>query len=132
MRELAFTVPGEPVPCARARVVRNHRPDGSAFIKGITPKRTRGYEQLVADHARLHANRARWCPPEHDHASFELLVDVYRLRRVGDWDNYGKAIADALTKAGVWRDDRYVHDARVRLFVDVRAPRVEIRVRVLE
>jgi Holliday junction resolvase RusA-like endonuclease len=132
MRELAFTVLGEPVPCARARVVRNHRPDGSTVIKGITPARTRGYERLVADQARLHANRARWCPPEHALASFELLVDVYRLRRVGDWDNYGKAIADALTAAGVWRDDRYVHDARVRLFVDLRAPRVEIRVRVLE
>jgi Holliday junction resolvase RusA-like endonuclease len=31
-----------------------------------------------------------------------------------DWDNLGKAISDAITPLGIWRDDCQVCDARVR------------------
>ena len=51
----------------------------------------------------------------------------------GDWDNFAKSISDGITKAGnVWRDDRYVLDARVMLVgKSLDHPRAEVEVRVL-
>jgi Holliday junction resolvase RusA-like endonuclease len=79
--------------------------------------------------ARSAMARARWRPgPD---ALFLIELNVFRAQRAGDWDNFAKAITDALTKAGAWRDDRYIEDARVRLFVDREYPRVDVLVQEL-
>lgn len=119
---LTFVVPGVPIPCARARVMR---PRGQK-VRAMTPARTRSYEANVALVARAAAIRVRWSGSAP--ATYKLTIDVYRPARRGDWDNYGKGVCDALTKAGIWADDRYVDDARVRLFVDKAYPRVEVLV----
>ena len=124
----AFTVPGTPVPCARARVVRNILPDGSSRTRGVTPSKTSSYEERVALIARSASARARWRPTA---KAFLLDLMVFRAVRAGDWDNFGKGVCDALTKARIWPDDRYVEDARVRLFLDREHPRVDVVVQEL-
>lgn len=130
--DLTFIVPGIPVPCARARTVRVKRAPGDPrppARRTFTPDRTTEYEARVAYSARAAAGRLRWQP--HPDAVYALLIDVFRETRIGDWDNYGKGVADALTKARLWADDRYVVDARVRLHVDRARPRIEVVVRAL-
>src|SRR5688572_19403157 len=81
-------------PKARARVTRN----------GVfTPKKSRAFEALVRDTARLKLGPA-W---DLDGA-YELLMmfDLpdYKTR---DWDNLGKNVSDALNGVA-WRDDNQV------------------------
>jgi Holliday junction resolvase RusA-like endonuclease len=118
--KLRFTVPGPPVPCARARVVRGH---------AFTPGKTRSYEWLVGWHAKG-AMSYLWQPPES--ATFGIEILVYRAARRGDFDNYAKAVCDGLTKAGVWPDDSRVEMATVELYVSKTNPRAEVCVWVIE
>jgi hypothetical protein len=52
---LTFTIPGPPVPKARARVVSRVDASGKRKTRGITPKRTEAYEE----HVRAMAWQAR-------------------------------------------------------------------------
>ena len=106
MRQLAFTVPGDPVPKARPRVVRG---------RTYTPKRTVLYEMAVAYAATLairNIGDTRW----NSDGRFKVTIDFWLGNaRHCDLDNLSKAILDALTpKPGrgsvkppgmFWRDD---------------------------
>jgi Holliday junction resolvase RusA-like endonuclease len=120
---LYFEVPGPPVPAARARVVRRYP---WSKPHGITPDRTEAYEETVGHYTMSAMAAARW--PRSDKGPFGARFDVYRAKDVGDWDNYGKAIADGMSRAWPWANDKYIHDGRVRLFIDRVRPRVEISV----
>lgn len=99
--EIRFTVPGPPVPKARARVV-----DGHAF----TPRRTAAYERLVAIIASAALGARPWLPD----ALYGVEVVVSRSASRGDWDNYAKSVCDACNGI-LWVDDRQIRDGRVLL-----------------
>lgn len=120
-RALRFVIPGPPVPCGRSRPFLSN----GRMIFTMDPK-TRAYEQSVCLHARSAAAGARW---ELDGLGpFGLGIQVYRVAKRGDADNYAKGIKDGMTKAGIWRDDRYVEDERIRMYVDKEHPRVVVEV----
>jgi Holliday junction resolvase RusA-like endonuclease len=122
---LKFTIPGIPVPCARARIYRNH-----GRTHGVTEKKTEAYEKLVALCARSAMARTRWVVG--GRGPFSTTIRVYRAARRGDSDNFAKGVKDGLTQAGVWEDDRYVEHLVVWLYVDKVKPRVEVEVRQLK
>lgn len=118
---LTFSVPGPPVPCARARIVRSPH---TGKVHGITPDKTAAYQQQVGLFALAAMQRARW--PRKGEGPFGVVLDVYRLERRGDLDNYVKQFFDAFTKAGLWSDDRCVECLWARLLLDPANPRAEI------
>jgi len=117
MRTLQFVVPGAPVPCQRVRVAKK---------RAFTPKKTDSYEDLVAWHAIKAMAVARW--PRGTEGRFDVALDVYRVRDAGDVDNFSKSALDGMTRAQVWRDDRYVIDLHTRLFLEPERPRLEVTV----
>lgn len=122
---LIFTVPGPPVPCARARVV--HRP--GCKPRGVTPDKTRAYEVHVANCALEAVSR---CPHwRKDLPAYSVTLRIYREAKRGDWDNYGKGICDGMRHI-VYGDDAVILDAHVRLRIDRVNPRAEIEVEPLE
>ncbi len=68
----------------------------------------------------------RW--PAGGAGPFAVTLDVYRAANRGDADNYAKGVKDAMTKAGVWDDDRHVTSLTVRMFLDRERPRVDVEV----
>lgn len=94
---VAFWVDDTPRPKARARTGK---------WGGVTPQGTRDFENLVGWTARAAARIAL----DSTH-SWMLIAVVFEGNRPsghqGDWDNYGKAVSDALTGI-VWADDRQV------------------------
>ena len=96
MTTLRFTVPGPPVPQARARSAKNGR--------HYTPDRSREYASLVALFAGSAAHITRW--PMRTRGPFRVTIDAYRIADRGDVDNMAKGLTDPLTKIGVWADDR--------------------------
>lgn len=125
---LRFVILGEPVPKGRART-RVVKAEARTFAQQYTPKATRAYEEKVALLARNAAAAVAWRFGEKDR--FGICVNVFRTHEGagGDADNYFKAIADAVNRAGnVWPDDRRVRDARVTLDRDATTPRVVVRV----
>lgn len=118
---IRFTVPGDPVPKARARVVQG---DDGRF-RGVTPARTRAYEESVGWALReAYAGNPLSGP-------LRVTVAVFERKRApqhhGDLDNYLKAVLDALNGIA-WDDDRQI----VRLVGEIergaRAPRVEVEI----
>lgn len=109
---LSFTIPGPPVPKARARVVSQVGKDGKRKTRGITPKRTEDYEEHVKKlaHYALAGYRGKW-PTGDKKARFGLSVRVCFFEHEGDWDNYGKLVADACQKV-LWPNDRQIVDGR--------------------
>jgi Holliday junction resolvase RusA-like endonuclease len=121
MMRLEFVVPGEPVAKGRPRVTAR-----GGRARAYTPARTRAYEALVADCARLAAETAggwevgRRVPlrvtVEAIHARpgrlFRVSDDAGRTPRVArpDVDNVAKAILDGLDQSGIWGDDAQVVD----------------------
>ena len=92
---ITFTVPGQPVPKQRARVV-----NGRAY----TPDRTKGHEQAIIVAAREAGYRGE---PDAE-SEFIVLIDFYRSgRRACDLDNLAKTVLDALNKV-VWKDDSQI------------------------
>jgi len=122
---LVFCVPGPPQACQRARVVRGI--DGKS--RGVTPARTRAYEEVVRLVAQGAAAAHRWQPREAARYAFSLRA--YRAREVGDADNYAKSVMDAL-RGVAWVDDRQVTRLVVELYLDRVRPRAEVEVRVVE
>jgi len=100
---VCFTVPGAPVPCARPRVVRQ----AGRAPRTLMPARTVQYERQV----RAAVVRPPGWPLD---AQYGLLVQVFRARRAGDWDNFGKSISDGLTGV-LWGDDGQVSVAAVAM-----------------
>jgi Holliday junction resolvase RusA-like endonuclease len=108
---LTFTIPGPPVPKARARVVSRVDASGKRKTRGITPKRTEAYEKHVKllAHYALAQHTAPW--PLHLAARYGLVVRVYFFEHEGDWDNYGKIVSDAC-QGVLWANDRQIVDGR--------------------
>ena len=121
---LSFVIPGPPVPCQRARVVR-----GGGRVHGVTPQRTRDYEELVAHFAKVAVMRLPgW---RADAPAFGVTLRIYRAARRGDWDNFAKGICDGMRRI-VYGDDAAILDGHVQLFIDRANPRAEVEVELLE
>lgn len=135
--EVRFTVPGEPVPKERPRFATRGRSGKALAVPRVyTPPTTEEYEKRV----RLVAQAARptgW-PMRCD---YRVAITVYRAAR-GDWDNYAKAIMDALNprraKGGrrprpavpgvLWSDDARSSGGTVSTEPAEGNPRVEVSV----
>lgn len=114
----SFIVPGEPVPCARARVFSR-----GGLTVARTPAKTRAFEHLVAVSARV-KRPSGW---RLDWASYDLTVRVYRATRKGDGDNYAKAVADGCTGV-LWTNDSRIHRWVIVIEDDLVHPRTEVMV----
>lgn len=100
---LGFTVDGNPVPCARARMTRS----GHVY----TPKTTVEWQKKVEFAARIAAAHANW---KYDGShTYNVQIVVRPKSKRGDLDNFAKSVLDALTKADVWEDDQYVVNLHV-------------------
>lgn len=122
MIALAFTVPGPPVPKARARVVSLGK---GQKAHAHTPAKTRAYEKHVGMCALAAVSRCKgW---RKDWGLYAVAVTVYREEARGDADNYMKAIGDAMNGI-VYFDDAAVRELHVVLEEDPARPRVEVRV----
>lgn len=115
--DVRFTVPGNPVPKERPRVVR-----GRTF----TPKRTLDAEKKIAWYGAQAMSGRK--PVE---CSVSIHLTFFRAdKRRYDWDNAAKTVCDALN--GVcWKDDSQIVMAVVFKDVDAARPRTEIMVRRL-
>ncbi len=122
---LRFTVPGPPIPKARARVVRS-----AGKVRSFTPATTAEYERRVALCAR--AAMARMAPDwTADAVSYRLTAVFYMpTRRRCDWDNLAKAIADSLNGIA-WADDSAIVEAHVWKRYDPVNPRAEVEVEAI-
>lgn len=112
-REVSFVVEGQPVPKARPRVTKHGT---------YTPRRTREWQQLVGWQYKMEKGPM---------LKGDVALDVTlhrRGRRRADWDNLGKAVADALNGIA-YNDDRQVVDAHVRVVYGADAPRAEVTLR---
>lgn len=106
---IAFTVPGNPIPKARARVVNGH---------AFTPKTTAAWESKV---------RTAYTGPVH---AGPLKVALHFRRadaRACDWDNLAKAVTDALNGVA-WHDDKQIVAAVVTKFIDRANPGVDVEI----
>jgi Holliday junction resolvase RusA-like endonuclease len=119
-----FEVLGPPVPCARARVVR-----GRGKAHAFTPSNTAEFEQLVRLVAMTAVRKVDGWRTDWSAYRFDLIV--YRAERRGDWDNFAKAVADAL-EGVVFDNDRAIVEAHVRLELDRERPRTDVTVSMLE
>lgn len=117
-----FTVPGPPVPKARARHGRGRR--------SYTPTKTASYEEKVALCARLALNKTKGWPTS-PNARFFVECDVFRQHKRGDFDNFLKSILDGLNGVA-WTDDSQVVGGTVRRFDGFIPPRCEVVVREID
>lgn len=124
---LSFTVPGPPVPLARAR-----RDPRTRFW--FTPHKSRVYKSVVAWHGvaavrhAMHQSGSTW-PLD---AEYGMSLWAYaKDHRKRDWSNILKGVEDALIGV-LWNDDSQIRDyGQSGLRVDGEAPRAEVRVWVL-
>lgn len=108
------TVPGNPIPKARPRVVRGH---------AFTPDRTRDWEMTVAMHARQ-----VWGQREKLRGRLCVRLSFWReTRHVCDLDNLLKAVLDGLERV-VFANDNQVDMLHVIREIDRERPRVEIEI----
>ena len=117
---LTFIIPGEPCAKGRPRVFVN---GGKA--RGVTPKKTRNYEAMVAECAATAREESGGVWPLPAGTPVRVEVDAV-FRRAGglfrakdsdemiprakrpDVDNVAKAVLDGMDKAGIWQDDAQV------------------------
>lgn len=116
---IEFTVPGNPVPAQRARVMRG----GWSF----TPKRTADAEALVAECYRSKASGCWFVGPIYMTCWF-YLGD----KRRKDLDNLAKTVLDGLTKGRAWEDDSQVKALELYAYYDKENPRTVVSIETLE
>lgn len=114
----AFTIPGPPVPKARARVTRS----GHAY----TPVRTKNAEERIAQHLKV---RFPYLEPAAGRLRVVLRFHIKGVR--GDADNFGKLALDALN-GRAFLDDRQVDSLDVSMIRSSDDPRTEIEVWTLQ
>jgi len=122
MRIYKVEVPMAPQGKGRGRAVRV-----GAGVRVITPTKTRTYEATVADLARAAVGELLlqgplgvriWAVFPRSKEMAKIYKKTGRPKHPSSWiwahrqrvdtDNLAKAIMDALTKAGIWADDRQV------------------------
>lgn len=127
MSAVEFSVRGRPIPQPRPRFLVVSRPGRRAFGRSYTPDQKVGpWRQAVAVAARLAARGAvidgaceveiRFYMPRPQRLlrrTSPAQAIPYTAQRANDADNLAKAVLDAITDAGVWRDDGQVYDLRV-------------------
>ena len=112
MTALRFTVPGNPVPKSRPRVVKGHT---------YTPMATKRAEQWIA----MHARKARVLKTD---GQVKLSVSFYReSAHACDLDNLAKTVCDALNGIA-WKDDRQIVWLAALKAIDRSNPRTEIEI----
>jgi Holliday junction resolvase RusA-like endonuclease len=127
-RKFFCKIPGEPVAKARSRTYRNKYTGKS---HGVTPERTVNWEGLAAWELSK-----RWKLPPIDKGVVLRVTCVFKrpkrlYRKIDpdgriphtskpDWDNCGKIVSDALTKAGVIRDDALVYSGKTSKYYAAR------------
>lgn len=132
MQRLAFTVPGPPVPKARARVTSQINIDGKRETRSFTPAKTKAYEKHVAIIASAARSHLRQWPHLDAKARFGLSVRVHRSAERGDLDNFIKAISDACNGVA-WVDDSQVRRIDGAVYAcDKGRERVEVEVWILD
>jgi Holliday junction resolvase RusA-like endonuclease len=121
--KLAFTIPGPPVPKARAR-----RGRGRSFY---TPEKTRRYERHIGSSAlaalATSGLRLQW--PTRAEYMLRARVFVPTRRRL-DVDNVAKSLADGCIGV-LWDDDHRVGFHVDPWVLDEANPRVEVEVEVI-
>lgn len=55
-------------------------------------------------------------------------IKVFLPNKRTDGANYTKGAEDVLTKAGVWRDDKYCLPSLDRIEIDAKNPRIEVEI----
>ena len=116
---IEFTIPGNPVPAQRARVMRG----GWSF----TPKRTAEAEAQVAL-VYQHKAQGRWF----DGPVYLLCWFYLGDRRAKDLDNLAKTVLDGLTKGSAWRDDSQVKALEAYAHYDKANPRTVVRIEAMD
>lgn len=110
---MRIVVPGDPVPKGRPRRARA----GNWY----TPPVTREYEERVAWHARS---------LRHSFGAGMVSVTAHFFlapgKKLGDGDNYLKAVLDGCEKGGLVDNDKSVVDGRFVLHTLAETPRTEI------
>lgn len=91
MTLLDVTIPGRPVPAARARVTKN----GTFY-----PARVKAYRAVLQAEFR-----AKWGPKPAVDKPVRVSIGVSGCRASADTDNFAKAVLDSLQDAGVLTDD---------------------------
>jgi Holliday junction resolvase RusA-like endonuclease len=109
----AFTVPGQPIPKQRARVVGRH---------AYSPRRTRDAElriaqRLVVTHPHLRPSVAR----------LRAVLRFHIKGQRGDADNFGKLVLDA-GNGRIWRDDAQIDQLDVSVVRSDPEPRTSVEV----
>lgn len=138
MKQIKFSIPGQPFGKQRPRVVHNGN-----FSKAYTPKETVNYENLVK---LMYKQEAKgWIFP--DGSMLDVRIIAYydipkstskkkrrlmlehkiRPTKKPDFDNIGKIICDSLNLVA-YHDDSAVVDAQVRKFYSEN-PRVDVTIR---
>lgn len=117
LQEVAFVVPGEPIPKGRGRTFTHNKTRKSCTL---TPKRTVAYERKVKV-----AALAAMVNKERFEFGVKMTAHFYRnTKQRCDWDNLAKAICDACNGI-VFDDDSQIVDAHItKAFGD--RPRAEI------
>ena len=120
--DIAFDVPGQPVPQPRHRIAARGR-----FATAYVPKShpVHAYRESIVLAARM-ASKERegvafsleiffvFARPASHWTKSGLAKGAPAIPPKSDWDNLGKAVSDAITDSGaVWEDDEQVVDARV-------------------
>lgn len=125
MRELLqFTMPGRPVSQPRPRF-HGHVHNSDAYSE---------YRNEMAVHAQVAALELheRGTPWPADRQSYRVRIKFYMPdRRRSDIDKLEGTVLDALTDAGIYKDDRLVDSVRKDRDIDKDNPRVEVCVEVL-
>lgn len=140
MRQVKFSIPGQPFGKQRPRIVNR-----DSFSKAYTPKETVSYENLVkliyqqAAKDRMFKDGdmldvriiAYYEIPKSTSKKKrkEMLEHKIRPTKKPDWDNIGKIVCDSLNKIA-YHDDSAVVDAQVRKFYSEQ-PRVDVTIRVI-
>lgn len=141
MKQIKFSIPGQPFGKQRPRVVHNGN-----FSKAYTPKETVNYENLVK---LIYQQAAKgWIFP--DGSMLDVRIIAYydipkstskkkrrlmlehkiRPTKKPDFDNIGKIICDSLNLVA-YHDDSAVVDAQVRKFYSEN-PRVDVTIRRID
>lgn len=141
MRQIKFSIPGNPFGKQRPRVVHNGK-----FSKAYTPKETVNYENLVklmysqaakgkmfSDDAMLDVRIiAYYDIPKSTSKKRKKLMLEHKIRptKKPDFDNIGKIVCDSLNLVA-YHDDSAIVDAQVRKFYSEN-PRVDVTIRRID